>query len=233
MNRAGLIRVVAAFVLVGCSNPEHPRTASSEQPPAAGAAVGSGGAGATLKGDAEFVTDVAGKNEAAIELSRLALDKAASPQVKAFAQMMIRDHGTAGDKLKSTLSDDTIEWPVRLDDKQRQTADDLLRRQSSDFDLDYLKAMIELQQNLTATLESRLDVTALAEWKTAAAGRTDRQAMPEPRADMADVLPRPNKSDNATTMKVNQWAADTYPVAQKGLDTARALENSIKTRSAG
>jgi hypothetical protein len=32
-------------------------------------------------------------------------------------------------------------------------------------------------------------------------------------------------------MKVNQWVADTYPVAQKGLDTARTLENATKPRS--
>ena len=42
---------------------------------------------------------------------------------------------------------------------------------------------------------------------------------------------RPNKSDNEITMKVNQWAADTSPVAQKHLDTARTLENATKKRS--
>ena len=42
---------------------------------------------------------------------------------------------------------------------------------------------------------------------------------------MRDVQVRPDKSDNEITMKINQWAADTYPVAQKHLDTARTLEN--------
>jgi hypothetical protein len=32
-------------------------------------------------------------------------------------------------------------------------------------------------------------------------------------------------------MKVNQWAAETYPVAQKHLDAARTLENATKKRS--
>ena len=48
---------------------------------------------------------------------------------------------------------------------------------------------------------------------------------------MADVPVRPKKSDTEITMKVNQWAADTYPVAQKHLDTARTLENATKKRS--
>ena len=86
--------------------------------------------------------------------------------------------------------------------------------------------MIEVHQDLAAKLESRLDVKSLAEWKTAAAGRTQRKTLPEPKVEMADVQVRPNKSDNEITMKVNQWAADTYPVAQKHLDTARTLENA-------
>jgi hypothetical protein len=32
-------------------------------------------------------------------------------------------------------------------------------------------------------------------------------------------------------MKINQWAADTYPVAQKHLDAARTLENAAKKPS--
>jgi hypothetical protein len=80
-------------------------------------------------------------------------------------------------------------------------------------------------------LESRLDVASLAEWKTAAAGRTRTPALPEPDVEMRDVPLRPNQSDNELTMKINQWAADTYPVVQKHLDTARALENAPRKRS--
>ena len=40
-----------------------------------------------------------------------------------------------------------------------------------------------------------------------------------------------DKSDNEITIKINQWAADTYPVAQKHLDTARTLESATKKRS--
>jgi hypothetical protein len=48
---------------------------------------------------------------------------------------------------------------------------------------------------------------------------------------MRDVQVRPNKSDNQVTMMINRWAADTYPVAQKHLDTARTLENATKKQS--
>jgi putative membrane protein len=232
MKRTGLMWVVAAVstIVVGCSNAEGTKPLESGPPAASGAAVGAGGAGVNLKDDGEFVQDVAGKNMAEIELSRMALDKATSPQVKAFAQLMIQDHGVAGDKLKSVVSGHAIQWPAQLDGKQRETVDDLAAKQGPDFDRAYAKAMVEGHLNLAAKLESRLDVNSLAEWKTAAAGRTERQTMPEPKVEMADVQVRPNKSDSEITMKVNQWAADTYPVAQKHLDTARTLENTTKNR---
>lgn len=46
-----------------------------------------------------------------------------------------------------------------------------------------------------------------------------------------DVKVRPDKSNTDIGTKINQWAAETYPVAQKHLDTARALENATKKRS--
>ena len=128
MKCTGLLWVAVAAVIIvigGCSNTEGTKTPESEPPAERGAAVGTGGAGANLKSDGEFVHDVASKNMAEIELSRMALDKSASPEVKAFAQMMIHDHGAAEDKLKSVVSGLAIDWPAQLDDKHRETADDL------------------------------------------------------------------------------------------------------------
>jgi hypothetical protein len=39
--------------------------------------------------------------------------------------------------------------------------------------------MVEGHQDLTAKLESRLGVQSLADWKTAAAGRTHNRDLPE------------------------------------------------------
>ena len=125
--------------------------------------------------DADFVRDVALKNMAEVELSRMALDKATNLDIKSFAQRMIDDHGAAGHNLKSVVSGQPIEWPAQLDDKHRKTADELAKKQGADFDRDYVKAMVEGHQDLAAKLESRLDVQSLADWKTAAAGRTAQQ----------------------------------------------------------
>jgi len=240
MRRSGLLWVVVAaitLILSGCSKTEGTKTEdtkapASDQPGAIPGKVGTGGAGASVRSDDAFVRDVALKNMEAIELSRMALDKTANPDIKSFAQRMVDDHRAAEDKLKSAVAGQAIDWPDQLENKHRETADELARKQGVDFDRDYLKAMIEGHQDLTAKLESRLDVQSLADWKTAAAGRTQSsKALPEPKAALGDVAVRPDKSDNEITMKINQWAADTYPVVQKHLDTARTLENPTTKRS--
>jgi putative membrane protein len=224
MSRNGVLWVaLAAIVVGGCS-----KTEGTKPEPVS---VGTGGAGADVRSDGDFVRDVALKNMAEVELSRMATDKATSPAIKAFAQKMIADHGAAGDKLKNVVAGHPIEWPAQLDDKHKETADELARKQGAEFDRDYVEAMVEGHQDLAAKLESRLDVQSLADWKTAAAGRTETKALPEPTAAMRDVAVRPNKSASEITMKINQWAADLYPVAQKHLDTARTLENASKNRS--
>lgn len=223
MGRALLLwMALAAIVVGGCS-----KTEGTKPEPAS---VGSGGAGADVRSDGDFVRDVALKNMTEMELSRTALDKATSPDIKAFAQIMISDHGAGGDKLRGILSGHQIEWPVQLDDRHRDTADELAKKQGADFDRDYLKAMVEGHQDLAAKLESRLDVQSLADWKTAAAARAESKALPEPNGAMPDVGVSPNKGGTEITMKINQWAADMYPVAQRHLDTARKLENARKQR---
>jgi putative membrane protein len=179
-----------------------------------------------VKGDGEFVRDIAIMNMAEIELSRMAMQKATSGDVKSFAQRLIEDHDAAGNKLKSVVPD---HWPAQLDDKHRELAEKLAKNQGAKFDAEYLEAMIEGHQDLAARLESRLDVQSLADWKTAAAGRAESGALPDPKVTLSDVHPRPNASDDELTKTINQWAAETYPTVQKHLDTARMLDRATKT----
>src|SRR5688500_16870061 len=153
---------------------------SSEQRLAEGVGVGTGGAGA-MKGDGEFVHDIAVMNLAEIELSRLALQRSTRVDVKSFAQQLIDDHDAAGNKLKAIVSGN---WPAQLDDKHRRLTDELSAKQGADFDREYMEAMIEGHEDFAGRLESRLDVQSLADWKTAAAGRAQTGALPDPKVEM-------------------------------------------------
>ena len=125
MRRTALLWVaVAAMTLVlSCSKTEDRKPPTLEQPGARPGAVGAGGAGANVKSDGDFARDVALKNMAEIELSRMALGKTTYRDIKSFAQMMIDDHSAAGDRLRSVVSGQAIDWPAQLDDKHRETAD--------------------------------------------------------------------------------------------------------------
>jgi putative membrane protein len=232
MKPADLLCVaVVAGIALGCSRTDRAMPEKSE-PRAGGAAVGTSGAAAnSAKNDDEFLRDVAIMNMADIELSRMALAKGTSPDLAAFAQRMIDDHGAAADKLKSAVSSSEIQWPGQLDDKHRKIVDDLATKEGADFRREYAERIVHGLQDLVAKLESRLDLHTLGDWKAAAAGRTQDKALPEPKAEMGDVKILPEQSDNAITMKINEWAAETYPAMQKHLDTARALESATKKRS--
>ena len=114
--------VAITVVIGGCSKTEGTKPPSSERLGGRPGAVGTGGAGASVRSDGDFVRDVVIKNMAEIELSRIALDNATSLDIKSFAQRMIDDHGAAGNKLKSVVSGQPIEWPAQLDDKHREAA---------------------------------------------------------------------------------------------------------------
>ena len=230
MRRIGLLLWAAAIIVAGgCSKAESTKAPVQEQPTSKTAAVGT--AGSTATNDADFVHDVAIMNMAEMELSRMALEKATSPDIKSFAQRVIDDHGAAETKLKGLVSGNPINWPSQLDDKHQKSTEELAKTQGAEFERDYVKAVVYGHQDFAAKLESRLELHSLADWKTAAAARTQSKALPEPGVALRDVAILPEKSDNALTMKINQWAAETYPVAQKHLDTARTLEKATKKRS--
>ena len=229
--RSSLLAIAIVLVIVGgCSKSDRGKR-SSKQVVQRPAAIGTGGAAGDVKSYSEFVHEIALMNLSEIELSRMALDKSASGDIKSFAQQVINDDEAAGNQLKEIVSGHQIDWPSQLDDKYKGSVDDLAKEQGLDFDRDYAKAMVDGHQNLAALLESRLDVQSLTDWKTAAAGRTDSKALPDPKVEMADVKVRPNQGGDAFTMKINQWAADTYPVVQKHLDSARTLKKGTKKRS--
>lgn len=233
MSRTGLpcFAVAAIIFQIGCSNNEAAKPSTSEEPGARPGAVGAGGAGADVKSDGDFVRDIAIKHLAQIEIGRVALQKSTNPAIKSFAQRLIDDHTSAADALKTAMSGQAMHWPAQLDDEHGEIVEELTKKQGEDFDRELLKAMIEGHQNLTAKLESRLDVQSLADWKTAAAGRTQTRALPDPTVAMRDVEVRPDKSGNPVTMQMNQWAADTYPVEQTHLDACRRLENPTQKPS--
>jgi putative membrane protein len=220
MRNAGFaVAAIALALTVGCNKD----TGSTNT--ANGAAVGTAGKAdnGVSSGDRDFVRDVATMNTAEIELARLATARAAGADVKQFAQMMVTDHNGAGEKLKAYATQHSIEVPAQLDDKHRDLSTKLSEKQGIDFDRAYADAMVDAHQDFVNKLESRIDKDTLT--------RATADNKHGPDASVKATAVAAEKSDNANTMALNEWAAATYPVAYAHLQAAKDLRDGVRKRS--
>ena len=92
--------------------------------------------------DRNFITKAAAGGRAEVELGQLAQGKASSDAVKQFGQRMVEDHGAANQELMQLAENKGMQ----LDDKTSKP-DRLLTRlsklQGSEFDREYVKAMVK------------------------------------------------------------------------------------------
>lgn len=227
MTRTSVVLVaLTATVAIGCSRDNRGNAAT-------GSAANSGAVGTSgdsdraqvSRSDKDFVHDAAVVNMAEIELGKLATQRAANSEVKKFGQMMIDDHTKAFDSLKSVASRHYIDVASQPDDKHAKLHDKLSKLQGADFDREYMDAMVDGHQDFADRLESRVDKAKLAEWKAEIADRAAGRRVEE-RGQTIAILPE--KSDNAVTMSLNQWAADTYPTVITHLDAAKVLDTAVK-----
>ena len=225
MKRYGFLSMaLAAALTVGCNSSDH-RDTSAANPPAGGA-VGTAGSDNVSNGDKDFVKDIASASIAEVELGRMALDKAANPAVKKFAQMMVDDHTKANEELTTLASQNNIPVPSAPDDKHNDLRDKLAQKTGADFDKDYMDAMVDGHQDVIDKLESRIDKDTLSKYKAEAQDASGKKV--ETKVEAKTVTPE--KSDNPVTMGLNSWAAKTYPVVSAPLDAAKKLQDTVKKR---
>ena len=169
----------------------------------------------------DFIHDVAVANMAEIDLAQLAAERGTADGVKQFARMMINDHSAAQDKMKSLAAELKIELPDQVDEKSRDQRDKLAKQSGPDFDREYATAMVDGHKDLIDRLEPRIDKKTLEQLK-------DSNGKTTAPAGAAPILP--DKSDNSTLMRVNQFAAGMFPTVQTHLESARALVKSLDKR---
>jgi putative membrane protein len=87
--------------------------------------------------DRNFIEKAAELGREEVEVSRIAAEKAANPDVKHFAQMMVDDHTQANQQLMSIASARN----VKLKDKDKNE-NKWSKKDANDFDRDYVKKMV-------------------------------------------------------------------------------------------
>lgn len=106
---------------------------------AVGGVVGQASAAMANSADA-YVTNAAMSDMYEIESSRLALEKAKSPEIKKYAQQMIDDHTATSTQMKSLLPKTGLKMtpPTTLDDRRRGMIDNLRAASADAFDRTYI-----------------------------------------------------------------------------------------------
>jgi putative membrane protein len=79
---------------------------------------------------------------AEVKLGRLAAEKGASPDVKAFGQQMVEDHGKANERLKAAAESEGMTLPADVNGTQQAMYDRLSKLSGAQFDSAYVKDMM-------------------------------------------------------------------------------------------
>ena len=195
-----------------------------------------------VRSDAEgFINEmtIAGLTE--VQLGKLATERAASADVKAFGQMMVKDHSQAGDELKKVASQLKIQPPTQLDQKHKDLVDKLSRLRGAEFDREYINAMVQGHQEVLGKVRARVEAKVPAPGAAAGEHPAGGQPTGEHPAgagvrdhDIATTKPpAQNLGAGDTTGRGNgeaqltQWTAKVMPTVQMHLDRARELQNTV------
>lgn len=159
--------VVAMFSTAGVQAQTQPSAGQKD-------AVGQTGSNAKLSaGDEKAVKDMAQANINEIAAAKIALNKAQSSDVKAFAQKMVDDHGAALTKVQTVAQQKGVTLPTEPDAMHKAMAANLEKQSGDAFDKMYMEnAGTKDHQMVLSKLQSDAkmikdpDVKALADAHT-------------------------------------------------------------------
>lgn len=217
MKRFGLLSIaLATAVTIACNgNARNDRAADTNQSNGTVGTTGEVNRTNVSRSDMNFVSDMLADGNAEVELAKMAEQKAASPAVKRFAEMMVTDHTKAGDQLKQIAASYNIQPDTTKDnDKHKDAMDKLSKLRGADFDREYMKTMVDDHKDAVGDLESRVDSNAPV--KDRLANKPDK-----------DTNVKPESSDNHVDASINQWAASTLPTVRHHLDEAKQLNDQL------
>jgi predicted outer membrane protein len=177
-------------------------------------AVGTAGNGVSTS-DKAFISETLSDGTAEVELAKLAKARAANPDVKQYAQMLIDDHTHAGALLTQVATTYGVQVQPQIDDKHKDLMEKLSTLRGTDFDKEYMNAMVDDHEAAVKTLRTRVDENR---------SLADRLKGKNPE-DRASV--KPETSDDKAKMAVNEWAANVLPTLEHHLNRAKEIKDHI------
>ena len=157
-----------------------------------------------------FIGDltVAGLGE--VQLGQLASERAASPDVKAFGQMMVKDHSAANGELSKLASQMKIEPPKEADKAHKELASRLSTLHGAEFDRAYIAAMVQGHRDVADSLRTWL-----------------KESRPLGEPPPGDPKAKDAASGGPQEEALTAWAKKTLPVVEKHLERAQDLQGKL------
>lgn len=124
-----------------------------------------------IEDDTQWAVAVADMGMMEVEASRLAVERATTPAVKQFAQLMIDDHSKANEELKGLAAQKNISLPAVLSDKSQKKYNDLMEKTGKDFEDAYTDCMVKDHKEAVDKFKKQADKGEDADLKSWAAGK--------------------------------------------------------------
>jgi putative membrane protein len=139
MKQGLLILTVLGLMSLGCNNNKAATPENPNQPPGGSAAAPTSSANP----DQSFVADAAKGNREEVVLGKMVAAKTKDPNVRGFAQMMVKDHTAALNDLQQVAQTKNITLPEGLPDDATALQSKLSSENGKTFDKDYMDAMVD------------------------------------------------------------------------------------------
>jgi putative membrane protein len=112
--------------------------------------------GATGKVDHSFFTQAAQGSLAEVDNGKLAKAQGQSQEVKDFAEMMVKDHSAANDKLQAIAESESITLPSAPSRRQASAHQKLRLLSYASFDRSYMKNQIKSHEKTVALFKREI-----------------------------------------------------------------------------
>jgi putative membrane protein len=142
MKQSLLVLLAFGLIMMGCSSNKAaaPQNSSVQRAPSN---ASSSTASFSSAADQSFIDDATEGNRAEITLGKMVAARTNNPSVKQFAEMMVKDHTDALNKLQKLAQAKNIKLPDDLPDDAKDLQAKLSNDTGKQFDKDYMDAMVQ------------------------------------------------------------------------------------------
>ena len=210
--------LIATIVIAGMTGPAWAQTAGTAQRPTSAAQ-------SSATDTETFVREMAIAGLAEVQLGQLAAKRAQSQDVKAYGQMMVKDHTRANTELMQAAKRLSVTVPTKLDNRHQQIADKLASLKGEAFDREYMRVMVMSHQEVATQLRARAGTT------TTAGNLAGSASTPAGSSTSGSQSGQAGAAGTSGSMTGDQalasWADKTLPAVEQHLEHARKLQEEV------